>query len=283
MKVRQTKRASVSAPKPRPLRTLQRWLARVVVHPATAAVALRLPAAAAMVAPRDVAGGHVLTPNARRSAAQSLDVYNGAYLARLVEVLQGDYGGLQAALGAAAFHRLAAAYLARHPSRHPNLNRLGRSLPGFVRTRRGLPQRAFLHELAALELAVTLAFDAPEFEPLATAAIAALPPARQARLRFRANPSLQLLACRHPVDVWYQAWKEGASPALPAAAPSWLAVYRRDDRVFRSRLQRNQYRVLQALVAGRPLGEALALARATDPVGPWFAGFAADGLFVAVR
>lgn len=266
-----------------PLRTLQRWLAGIVEHPATADVALRSRPVDRLVPRRSVEAGAVLRGNPRMSAADMLQIYNGGYLARLVEVLQGDYGAMQHALGEAAFRDLVARYLQVFPSRHPNLNQLGRALPKFVARQRRLPHRAFLAELAELELAVSTAFDAPGSLPLDPSELAAISPERWDHARFTASPSVQLLVSRFPTDVYYQSWKEGAAPANPPRpSRSWLVVFRRDDRVWRQRLTQASFAVLSALVAGAPLARALRAARPGEPVGEWFAGFARDGLFTAV-
>lgn len=273
----------MSAPR---LRALQRWFAHIVEHPATADVAMRSRVANALIPSADVAAGRVIEPNPRLDAAGMLQVYNGAYLARLVEVLQGDFGAVQHVLGEHQFQQLVARYLAVHPSRHPNLNHLGEHLPAFVRKQRRLPHRAFLAELATLERACEVAFDAPEFTPLALATFGDVPPERWAGARFTANPSVQLFAFRHPVDAFYQDWKEGAARPVPSPEASWLVVFRRDDRVWRQRLPRGAHAVLGALVAGQPLAQALARAGRSGgdgrPVTEWFQSFAADGLFTAV-
>ncbi len=262
-----------------PLRRLQRWMSYVVEHPGVSAQALAERQAQALIPPRAIAAGAVVVPNPRLDAAGMLDVYNGAYLARLVEVLQGDFGAVQHVLGEHAFRQLVARYLAKHPSRHPNLNQLGRHFPAFVRSQRKLPHRAFLAELATLERATSTTFDAPEFTSLAADAMGAVPQDRWDGVRFTANPSVQLLAFPFPVDAFYQAWKEEKPIAVPKAGKSWLLVYRKDDRVWRQRLAPSAYRVLQRLCDGEPLGRALAAAKPGEPVGEWFQGFARDGLF----
>ena len=264
------------------LRNLQRWFAGIVEHPRTADVALKSRAANERIPRSEVTAGRVIAANPRMDAAAMLQVYNGGYLSRLVEVLQGDFGAVQHVLGEREFQQLVARYLVSFPSRHPNLNQLGRNLPAFLRRQQKLPQRAFLTELATLELACAFAFDAPEFEPLATDALADVPQERWPGARFTPNPSLQLFAFRFPVDQFYQPWKEGRAEAVPAARRSWLAVYRKQDRVWRQRLTRSAHAVLEALVDGRSLGEALGQAAAGEPVAEWFQGFAADGFFTGL-
>lgn len=268
--------------KPRSLRAMQRWFALVTEHPATADVAIRSRAAAAIVPPRAVRERQVVLGNERMAPTDQLQVYNGAYLARLVEVLQGDYGALQHVLGEHDFRALMAKFLAAHPSRHPNLNQLGAPLPAFVARQRSLPQRAFLAELATLERAVAEAFDAPEFRAVTPEEMAAVPPEQWGKARLQVNPSVQLFAFRHPVDVFYQSWKEEKPVPVPARAANWLCVYRKDDRVWRQRLAKPAHAVLSALAAGRPLGEAIECAAGAEQVGEWFQGFARDGLFTAI-
>ncbi len=266
-----------------PLRRLQQWMSHVVQHPGTAADALAGRTARALVPAAAVEAGYVLVPNPRLSPAGMLDVYNGGYLMRLVEVLQSDFGAMHQVLGDDAFRRFAARYLEKHPSRHPNLNVLGGHVPAFTRTQRTLPHRAFLADLATLELSVSRAFDAPEFTPLAADAIAAVPQERWDRIRFTPNPSVQLLAFRYPADEFYQAWKNEKPVAVPKAKASWVLVNRQGDRVWRRRLSRSAFRVLQRLCAGEPLGHALSAAKPGEPVGDWFRDFSQDGVFTALR
>lgn len=265
-----------------PLRRLQRWFALCVEHPCTAGDAIASRAGRTLVARALVDAGRVIARNPRMDAAAMLQVYNGGYLERLLEVLQSDYGAVEHLLGERAFRALGARYVTAHPSQHPNLNQLGLRFPAFVRAQRRLRHRAFVAELARLECAIQTAFDAPEFTPLAADAIARVPAAKHGVARLTPNPSLQLLAFRHPVDAWFQAWKDGRKTTVPRARASWLAVYRRDDTVWRQELVRSEFRVLDALVRGRPLARALALAAARDPVAAWFRGFARNGFFTRV-
>ena len=265
------------------LRRLQRWFAYVVEHPATADVAIAEPAAAALVPTAQVLADRVLTPNRRLGAAGMLQIYNGAYLERLVGVLQADFGCVQHVLGEPAFRALVARYVAAHPSRHANLNQFGRAFPAFVQAQRRLPHRAFVAELARLERELGESFDAPAAAALAADALAQVPQDRWGEARFTPHPSLCVLAFRHPVDVFYQAWKDAKPMAVPAPERSWLAVCRRDDRVWRHRLQPVAHRVLLALVAGEPLAKALAVAKRGEPVAQGFRDFAQGGMFADVR
>lgn len=269
--------------RPPGLRRLQRWLCHVIRHPATADVAVRSKAARALFPLATVSAGRVVRPNDRMSATDRLQVYNGGYLARLLEVLAGDYPGLQQLLGAERFHALCAAYVDRHPSRHPNLNQLGRNLPAFVARQRSLPHRAFAAELARLELGITKAFDAPEFEPMPAERLGAIATDLWPRARLVCNPSLQLFSFAYPVDAWFSAFRSGATPRPPRRRASHLAVFRLDDGVQRLQLAPAAHAVLAALAAGRPLAVALVRAQGGAAVAGWFRTWSAAGLFTAAR
>ena len=264
------------------LRTLQRWMAHVMRHPATADVAVRSRPARALLPLRAVLAGEVVKPNDRMSVTDRLQVYNGGYLARLQEVLASDYGALQQLLGERRFARLCADYVDAHPSRHPNLNQFGRELPAFVARQRGLPHRAFAAELAALELAISESFDAPGFAPLAKGRLAAIAPADWPRARLVCNPSLRLCAFRFPVNAYYIAFKRDERPRPGRPRASHVAVFRKDWLVWRQELKPAAFAVLAALARGTPLARALTAARGDDTVGHWFESWAQDGLFTDI-
>lgn len=252
------------------LRTLQRQFAAAVRHPARAPS----PAFRSRIARRGTA---------RRSrppfgADARVGVYAHAYLARLVDVLAGDYSALRAWLDGDAFAALARRYLEAHPSRHPNLNRLGARFPAFLR-RVGAPR--FACELARLELALTEAFDAPEFTPLPADALAALPPSRWARLRLAPNPSVRLLRLPAAVLDFQGAWREGRATPPPRAGVLDLCVFRADDRLGSRVLPRDAARLLRALDRGEALATAVGRLPAGSPVDAWFAQWRADGVFGA--
>lgn len=265
------------------LRQVQEWMAHVMRHPATADVAVRSRAARAYFPLPTVLAGAIVKPSDRMSVTDRLQVYNGGYLARLQEVLRSDYGALEYLLGAQRFNRLCAAFVERYPSAHPNLNQLGRRLPGFVARQRDLPHPGFATELATLERLLSDAFDAPAFTPLATERLQAIAPKDWERARLVCNPSLRLAAFRYPVNAYYIAFREEKAPRVPRRQRTHVAVFRRDYRVFRSSLEPRAHAVLAALQQGVTLGRALARARGDEGIGLWFQTWASDGLFTDVK
>ena len=262
------------------LARLQRWLAAVLQHPRRAEVAIAAPRARALVPPARVRAGEVIRPAANATVLQRLDVYGGGYLARLVEAAGGDHPGLRRLLGEERFQRLIARYVVRHPSRHPNLNRFGKQLPAFVARQRWLPEREFAAELARLEVAMALAFDAAEFPPLDPATAGA--DADWAGAVLTPNPSLRVLALRYPANRYLQAVLDGRRPRTPLAAAEHVAVYRKSGQVLRMQLSAPSARTLERLSAGVPIGRAMRGLRAPPAeVARWFREWAGEGFFAS--
>lgn len=227
-------------------------------------------------------------------ASARLDVYRSSYRARLVECLGDDYPVLRMMLGDERFETLAHEYIERCPSSSPNLNGFGRGLPAICRrdARGNLgPIADSAAELAALEWSVIEVLHAEASPPLDVSALQALPPERWAAARFVASDAVRLHRFEHPVNAYYQACLEsGEAGEVPSRAPSAVVVYRSDVKLWRMDLTPTMERILSPLLAGEPIGEALASVETevTDPVRAeelgrsltvWFRDWAQAGIF----
>ena len=269
---------------------LERWFLEVVTHP-DGVEAGEEQARDQVPATID----ELLLPSAQLTAAQRIGIYSGMYFARLVDVLEEDFPALLALLGedGAVGRRLFGEFVVAHPSRHQNLNRFGRLLPAFVESQASeVPHRAFAAELARLERDVQEVFDAREAEPLTAHELLAIQPAEWSELTLRPAPSLRVRSFAHPVNAWYQAWRDGEAAAAPDPAPSYLALYRKEYRVWRLPLSFEEFTLLSALVAGQPLGAALeALAGAVgndlsaigESLQTWLRDWTGLGFFVSAE
>lgn len=178
-----------------------------------------------------------LQGSAALSAEQGLAIYHHAYRARLQEALRGDFPALLAWLGDDAFAGVADAYLQAHPSTHFSLRWLGARLPAFIETTR---RPAAWAELAQLEWAFTLAFDAPPGTPLTLEQMASLPPVEWPELRVTSVPSVQRVTLAHnSLALWRAAKADAPFPASEVLAVPQLCL------VWRHGLQ-GQFRTLAA-------------------------------------
>jgi hypothetical protein len=272
-----------------PLDRLQRWMLGAVTHSGAISEALAAPECVSELSPECL--GDVLLPSRSLTPAERLDIYHSMYPLRMYDALFADYPGLEHFLGNDSFRRLVADYTKVHPSRSYTLNRLGDHLPDFVKTAR-VRRPGFCHDLARLELAITHVFDGAETPRLTEAQIAAVPAAAWERAVLRPVAAFRLLAFRYPVNAYLQTVKDESHDHPTARLEKeWVAVYRRDYAVFRLALSRAAHDLLADLVAGTPLGEAIARAlRAGGKRAPsetelfrWFREWASGGLFRAVE
>lgn len=170
------------------------------------------------------------------SAEQGLAIYHNAYRARLLEALRGDYPAVHGWLGDEEFDALALAYLRAHPSQHFSLRWLGAKLADFIDGYLIPAQAAPLSELARLEWAFTLAFDAPEGQPLSLAQMAQLPAVAWPTLQVRLLPSVQWLVCRHnSLALWRACKEQGDFPGSQPLAEVEVCLVWRDQLITRYR------------------------------------------------
>lgn len=153
----------------------------------------------------------------RADAATRLRVYFDAYRLRLLEVLGNDYPALRRWLGEAAFERIGLRYIDAHPSDTPSVRWFGRHLEEFLRSAADLAQDPLPAELAAFEWSKAGVFDAPEAEPLALEAIAALDAAQWPAMRLLPQAAVQRLDLYLNVPEIFLA-HEQRQPLPPAVA-----------------------------------------------------------------
>lgn len=177
-----------------------------------------------------------LLGSAALSTEQGLKIYHNAYRARLLEALRGDYPAVHGWLGDQEFDALALAYLNAHPSQHFSLRWLGAQLATFIQAYLIPAQAEPLSELARLEWAFTLAFDAPEGQPLTLAQMAELPAEAWPSLQVRLHPTVQWLECQHNSLLIWQACKEqGEFPGSQPLAGAEFCLIWRDRLITRYR------------------------------------------------
>jgi hypothetical protein len=272
-----------------PLDRLQRWLQEVVAHPGDVDAALASEGAAAELAPEQLE--RVILPSPTLSAAERVGVYHGMYLLRMHDALESDYYALAHFLGDGGFRDLVRGYVQRFPSRSFSLNRLGDALPDFIRDHARLRNREFCYDLARLELAVTHVYDASETPSLSADEIAAVPEAAWEHAVLEPVEAFRLMSFRYPANAYLQTVKdeEHDNHPRPRRADNWLAVYRRQFSVYRQELPRAAHDLLQELVRGRPLGQAIEAAAIrrggldASALAGWFRRWVSGGVFRSVR
>lgn len=136
-------------------------------------------------------------------ASVRLDIYRSAYRLRLHDALLSDYPILAKLMGEKHFTQLMEAYIDAQPSRFRSLRDYGKALPTFMDDMKIVADKPWLVEVARLEWALIDSFDANDETVITLEDIAALPPKKWPKLRFKLHPTCQLLIMQwNSVSVW---------------------------------------------------------------------------------
>ena len=101
-------------------------------------------------------------------------------------------------------------------------------------------------------------------------------------------PCLRVLRLRYPVHAYYTAVRKKKNPSFPRPRATYVAITRRAYVVRRYSLSRVQHVLLEALIAGQPVGQAVAAAAKTRMTAidrlaanlhKWFHNWTAEGFF----
>ncbi len=158
--------------------------------------------------PSDALLGQIRSSTAL-SALEGLKIYHNAYHARLLTVLREDFPALHQWMGEESFEQLALAYIAAWPPRHFSIRWLGEKLPEFIGSYIAEPQLSPMRELAELEWAFTLAFDAQDVEALSLQAISEFSAEDWVSLRVCLIPSARWLRQQYNTLELWKAAKSG--------------------------------------------------------------------------
>ena len=289
------------------LLTLQRTMAKVVMHPLTNSEHMSKHAPSGETMAQHAA--KFIKPNDRLTSFERLEIYNRQYWWRLMSSLAEDFPGLQAVLGNRRFEALCKDYLVARPSRSFTLRNLGRELEPWLRNN---PQwagskQAIALDMVRLEWADIEAFDAAAYEPLKPADVAR---SASGNLRLTLQPYVQLLKFRYPVDAlvleikkfnndteflsntFRERRKRKQVSAVAKLKPKtiFLAVHRVDYSVYFHRMTGEEYGLLVAIRKGKTLGQAIdatfskhskTFAADLEQVTAWFQNWSNLGWFCA--
>jgi hypothetical protein len=293
----------MSAGEPR-LEQVQRWMQSVIMHRGGVAEGVESPEAREHIDLSLAELGRVILRSRALSSADRLEIYVNAYYARLMECLEEEFAATRAALGEELFAAVTFGYLQSYPSRSYTLNQLGARFPAYLAESRlhasAAPQAAgptwadFVVELATFERALYEVYDGPGNEDgqvLDAGALARVSPDEWEHVRLVPSACLRLVAFEHPVDGYWEAFREGGAAGPCGPRSIRLAIYRREYVVERLALSATEFGLLTALVQGATLPAALATTLAAGHseehlemrLGEWFSQWTVRGFFVAVE
>jgi uncharacterized protein (UPF0276 family) len=214
-------------------------------------------------------------------AEKQLGVYVNAYRWRLFDVVAEDYPVLKTYIGDEKFDALINDFISAVTPQHFNVARYAKLLPAYQQTH--ATHDAFSGELCVLETAVTQLADAEETEALTPEHLAGMTPETLMESHLTPRKALQLFAFEYPVNAYYKAVKEETQLPAITQQPSFLAVFRHEDVVWRMDLEEQEYQLLSALFSGSTVGEALGALdeSAASNISEYFSRWMRNGMLAA--
>ncbi len=208
----------------------------------------------------------VVTGPPGKAAVTRYNVYRNNVTASLIEVLAATYPAVQRITGVEFFRAMARSHLRATPPTSPLLFEYGRDFPAFIETYDYACSMPWLADTARIERAWLDAYHAADAEPLSAATLGSVPPGHLADLVFVAHPASRIVRSRFSVVTIFAANRDDAPVRrIDASVPEDALITRPDLDVVVRHLPPGGAVFLASLIAGRPLGEAAALAMDASP------------------
>jgi hypothetical protein len=201
-------------------------------------------------------------------ATERLRIHRNNTLLGLINPLAGSFPVVAKLVGEEFFERMALDFIRAHPPTRPELLAYGQELPGFIATYAAAAAVPYLSDMARLELAYNVAYNAVDREPLVPAVLQRFSPAQLETLRLAPHPSLRFVASDFPLLAIWQAHQADGDLDRPidlAQGGDMLLVYRpRAETLIRS-VSAGCFAFVMALAAGQSLDGAYHSALSGEP------------------
>jgi len=231
------------------LATIQRWLTSIIVRPGTLNDKIQL------------ADDHyklknerVIRQSGRLASAEKIEIYSRGYFLRLLECMEAEYPALKNLLGEEVFQTFVRVYLIHQPPSSFNLFNLGESLPAFLKASQ--PRNNEMEndvfdlpvDIALLERTIS---EVSRMEGLEGGGAVAFDKNPMLYLfdnsAIKPSPCLKLLKLQYPVAEFVKSIYRQDEPQIPNKQISYIAVSRKNYRVFFYELDEWQWFFLFAL------------------------------------
>lgn len=210
------------------------------------------------------------------------DIWRNNVAVSLAEAIETTFPAVGRLIGTTMLRAAAADYAAANTPDSPLMMRYGATFPAFLATLPGLRDYPAVPEAAAIEVARVSAYHAADAPPLRAEALAAVAPEALQTLELRAHPAARLVPTPHGGLAAWRANAARPSAATPEDKDAAAALVTRPEAdVLVHPLAAPAAHFAEALLAGRPLGEATAV-EALD-VATALAALLAAGAFAGFR
>lgn len=242
--------------------------------------------AAGLLDPGHATPDTVSGPNGK-AAVKRYAVYRNNVTVSLIEALAANFPATLRITGPDFFRAMARFHVREAPPTSPLLFEYGRDFPDFIERYEYAQSMPWLADVARMEKAWLDAYHAADAEPLASSALASIPPERLADAVFEPHPATRAMRSRHPVVTIFAANRsDGPVGRIEASGPEDALITRPGLEVIVRHLPPGGAVFLDRLVAGEPLEAAAAVAFAETAefdLSANIAGLLQAGAFSAVH
>lgn len=211
-----------------------------------------------LAAERDLGAGGlgaIVLGDERLSAEARVEIYANMYFYRILDALKEDFPATLAVLGAGNFHNLVTGYLLEYPPTEPSISYCGSHLADYLRDHPMRERAPFIADLARLERANVEVFQGPDGAALEPNSLRAIAPADWPALKFKLNPSAQMLALDWRVSELLRAVEEDREWNAAEQGAVKVLVWRRNGQVFYRDLENAEADALGAAARGATFAE----------------------------
>jgi hypothetical protein len=241
--------------------------------------------AAALIDPERDTPAIVAGP-AGKGAIRRYNVYRNNVTVSLIDALAAIYPAVQRITGIDFFRAMARFHVRTTPPTSPLLFEYGRDFPAFIAGYEHARPMPFLADVARLERAWLDAYHAEDAAPLSPDALASVPAARLADLRFVAHPATRIVRSPFSMVTIFAANRGEASVGrIDASVAEDALITRPDFDVVVRYLPPGGAVFLSNLMSGQSLGEAAGSALQAWPafdIAAGIAGMIEAGAFRAI-
>jgi hypothetical protein len=224
---------------------------------------------------------------AGKGVIKRYNVYRNNVTVSLIDALAAIYPAVQRITGSEFFRAMARFHIRATPPVSPLLFEYGRDFPDFIESYEYAKPMPWLADTARIERAWLDAYHAADLPVLPAHIFERIEPAQLGELRFIAHPATRIVRSAYPaVAIFAMNRRDGPVEPLCSSDSEDALVTRPEQDVIVSRLPDGGAAFLNALIAGEPLGVAVAAAFDEAPsfdLAANLTGMIESGVFTATQ